>query len=178
MTFSGKHQTVQHQTVRPRGAGFFENVIGVPLELNCTEVEETALRRFFRDFGMRQAHPGLRFTGSRMEGPLMAMACWATGNGYDVRVVTVAEVSDLLAQGKMDALLASKYLFILDLEVWPAVFGCEAELTEGLMFALYKRSERQLPTIICLGDTRGFGEVPDWWFKVWLRSSEFTVGPC
>ena len=160
------------------GRGLLEALIDVPLEVNCSQEEILALRRFLRDFKSRHAPPGLRFLNGSSEKTLMAMACWLVNRGCNVRVVLCAEIADRLSQDTIDPLLKDQFLFTPDLQVWPTVFGGEKKLNEQLFFFLHKRRDLGLPTIVYLEDPNEWGgpEIP--WgilFSWWFRPSDFTV---
>jgi hypothetical protein len=78
----------------------------------------------------------------------MAMACWLAYRDYNVRVVLAAEIADNLAHDNIEPLLQDEYLFIPDLQVWPAAFRDEEQLTKSLFRTLLKRRERCLPTVV------------------------------
>jgi hypothetical protein len=84
----------------------------------------------------------------------MAMACRLVNRNLNVRVLLAAEIADHLSHDNVEALLQDEYLFIPDLQVWPAIFGCEERLTKRLLNALDKRRARCLPTIVYF-DTPG-----------------------
>jgi hypothetical protein len=159
------------------GRGLLEG-IDVPLEVNCSEEEIVALRRFLRDFKSRHAPPGLRFFRGCGERTLMAMACRLVNCGYNVRVVLCAEIADRLSQGNIDPLLQDEYLFIPDLQVWPAVFGGDKKLNEQLFFFLHGRRDGCLPTIVYLQDPNEWGGPETVWglfFSWWFRPSDYVL---
>ena len=151
------------------GRGLLEGLVDVPLEVNCPQAEIGLLYRFMKDFRNRSGPPGLRLSGSRVEGRLMAMACHLINYDYNARVLLAGEVAEHLSHDEIEPLLEDEYLFIPDLQVWPAVFGCEQQLTKGLLTALGTRVDRWLPTITCF-DTPGelgpaFELLFSWWYR-------------
>jgi hypothetical protein len=160
------------------GRGLLEALIDVPLNVNCSQEEILALRRFIRDFKDRKAPPGLRFLNGSSEKTLMAMACWLVKCRYNVRVILCAEIADRLSQDTIDPLLKDQSLFIPDLQVWPAVFGGEKKLNEQLFSFLHKRRDLGLQTVVYLEDPNEWGGPETPWgilFSWWFRPSDFTV---
>ena len=99
----------------------------------------------------------------------MAIASRLMNYDYKARVLVAAEVAEHLSRDEIEPLLENEYLFIPDLQVWPAVFGCERELTGSLFTALARRVDRWLPTVTYF-DTPGelgpaFAQLFSWWYR-------------
>ena len=106
----------------------------------------------------------------------MAMACRLVGYGYNVRVLVCAEIADYLSQGNIEPLFQEGYLFILDLQVWPAVFGGERELKNNCSLLLTTRA--RLADNRVLQDPNQWGGPETLWglfFSWWFRPSDFML---
>ena len=151
------------------GRGLLEGLVDVPLEVNCPQAEIMLLKRFIEDFRSRRGPPGLRLSGPRVEGRLMAMACHSRCTTSRYACLLAGEIAEHLSHNEMEPLFEDEYLFIPDLQVWPAVFGGEQQLTKGLLTALGTRVDRWLPTITCFDTPGELGQAFELLFSWWYR---------
>jgi hypothetical protein len=152
-------------------------MVDAPLKLNCRQDEIVSINRLIKECKSRSGPPGLRLSGcpsssayDRVEGRLLAMACRLLHYDLKARVVLAAEVAKHLSNNEFEPLLQDEYLFIPDLQVWPAVFGCDQQLTERLFEALAKRVDRWLPTVTYFDTPNELGPAFEVLFSWWYRT--------
>ena len=139
--------------------GFVRGMNGVPLALNCTPEEISAINSFVKNFRRGDGESGLVFSGcdvvyksNRIEGRFLAIAGRLSLHGK-VRVLLAGEIATQLAADQPEKLLESEYLFIPDLEMWSAAFGSDRPVTYRLVEVLREREQRRLPTIVYAEDS-------------------------
>jgi len=130
----------------------------VPLNINCTPEEISAISSFDKNFWRGDGESGLVFSGcnvvyksNRIEGRFLAIA-GRLSNHVTVRLLLAREIAAQLAADQPEKLLESGYLLIPDLEMWSAVFGLDRPVTYRLVEVLKEREQRRLPTIVYAED--------------------------
>ena len=139
--------------------GLLTGMAQVPLKLNCSPEEISAINSFVKNLRTGDGQSGLVFSGcsithnsNRIEGRLLAIAGRLSFLGLRVRVLLAAEIAAQLAADDPEKLLETGYLLIPDLEMWSAVFGSDRPVTCRLVEVLKEREQQRLPTIVYAED--------------------------
>ena len=137
----------------------------VPLGLNCTEEELQVINSFVENVRRRTGPTGLIYSGcsasfsnNRIEGRLLATAGRIRQSKRKTRVVHAAEVAFHLSANQSERLLENEFLFLPDLNIWPAIFGSDRLLNRRLYEVLAEREASQFPTIVYIESAFAFGE--------------------
>ena len=127
------------------------------LRLFPRQEEVDAINDFVR--GIKTRHTGLVYSGccacfsnNRIEGRLLATASRLRQYGKRAHVVLAAEIAELLSINDSEPLLENEYLFLPDLQKWPAVFGFDRQMNYRLRDVLEERERSRMPTVVYFED--------------------------